>query len=285
VEIKRGRLSKKSRKTKPEREFTWIQLFRGIQVKELGQYHPNISMIFSAPPPPPRREARSLSTTSVGKKNGAKKTKKKLSVSTSSPPKASGRRTSSAYTAMQSVKSKLKSHGSRETPAKLTRQRTVPTTKTEKKLTAGKETRLAAMAVLRKLIQTTRPNVGAIVTIDELELLEKTVRTAANLDSVKSFDKEGGGGFDALRNDRDIDGSGLDDAVFNTLKAYMTVQVEKPKDKFKRAVRSLGGMKALVGKLKAGAAALEKEVEAEEEEKLEVDKLPDYVEAGLDRWR
>ena len=139
---------------------------------------------------------------------------------------------------------------------------------------------------MRKLIQTTRPNVGAIVTIDELELLEKTVRTAANLDNVKSFDKEGGEGLDELRKkDGDLDGTGLDDAVFNTLKAYMTVQVERPKEKFKRAVRSLGGMKALVGKLKAGAAALEKEVVAEAEEGLDDDKVPDYVEAGVDRWR
>ena len=44
--------------------------------------------------------------------------------------------------------------------------------------------RLAALAILRKLAAGARPNVGAIVTINELEMLEKTVRAAAQLDKV-----------------------------------------------------------------------------------------------------
>jgi len=243
-----------------------------------------IVMSFSAPPAPPKKERRNSSISSFSGKGKSGKKKKKLTVQTTENlPKPPGRRTSSALTAMAGLKSKTQSPGNKVTdkPSKLSRQRTAPTTKSEKTLTAGKETRLAALAVLRKLIQTTRPNVGAIVTVDELELLEKTVRTAANLDHVTSFRKEGSGLDDLRAQQGGADGNELDDEIYKSLKAYMTVQVEKPKERFKRAVRSLGGMTSIMGKLKAGAAAMEREAQ---EEALEADEVPSYILDGVTRW-
>ena len=52
----------------------------------------------------------------------------------------------------------------------------------------GKESRLEALAILKKASSLARPNVGAIVTIDELIKLEATVRAAAELNAIDEID-------------------------------------------------------------------------------------------------
>lgn len=77
----------------------------------------------------------------------------------------------------------------------------------------------------------------------------------------------------------------LDDELYNSLKNYMTVQVEKPKAKLQRVVKKLG-MKAFSSKLLAAARASSPEDgENKEEEEYALEVLPDYIVQSVDRWR
>ena len=74
----------------------------------------------------------------------------------------------------------------------------------------------------------------------ELKQLEETVRAAADLNDVSSVGASADAGS-ALDNAKmGEDGYLLDDELYNSLKSYMSVQIETPKDKLK--VRGNGGL-------------------------------------------
>ena len=154
------------------------------------------------------------------------------------------------------------------TPPLSQRQTTEPQTAEELSKLSGKESRLHALAVLCKLAAGARPSVGAIVTIEELHLLEGTVRAAAELNDVKQLLWTSEDSLESAREGEN--GYLLDEEMYNSLRNYTSVKIDKPVDKLKRAVRS---MKSLA--LRA-AKSPTNEVVAES--------LPEFVESGVTRW-
>ncbi|GMH48900.1 hypothetical protein TrVE_jg8753 [Triparma verrucosa] len=240
--------------------------------------------------------SRKASSESAGKrtsptsgKKKVKKGKKTLSVNTAPPPPPSSRRASSGATALAQMKMRKSSPAnklSKAKPTKLVRANTEPGTKKEKKSLTGKESRLEALAILKKASSLARPNVGAIVTIDELIKLEATVRAAAELNAIDEIDHTKRRGSMSLADMAKDSESGylLDDELYNSLRNYMTVQVEKPKAKLQRVVKKLG-MKAFSSKLLAAARASGGEVAAPEDDgEYAIEILPEYIEKSVNRW-
>ena len=64
------------------------------------------------------------------------------------------------------------------------------------------------------------------------------------------------------------------------MKSYMTVQIEKPSTKLKRAVKNLGVMKKMLGKNPEGDMMKSLSLD----EAIEEDRLDDYIEDGVSKW-
>ncbi len=201
------------------------------------------------------------------------------------------RRGSSAYTSLQQMKLQATSPASHlskssaatspvnisggplpqvQPPAPiLDRTETDPITREEHLELSGKESRLHALAVLRKLATMARPDVGAIVTIDELQLLEDTVRAAAELNAVTVMAQTAELSLQDAKQGEN--GYLLDEEMYNSLRSYMTVKIEKPADKFRRVARSVKSLASRV-------------INKSPVHELDVERLPEYIENGVARW-
>ena len=129
---------------------------------------------------------------------------------------------------------------------------------------------------------------GSIVTTDELYVIQDTLRSAADLDNLllpSKSRKKGAAGDDTsglfgLRLDEAKNGENgylLDDEMYSSLRSYMTVQLEKPVDKFRRVAQSV---KSLASRIKT----MTDDNRGDHDHVNLTEVVPSSFTAGVTRW-
>ena len=113
----------------------------------------------------------------------------------------------------------------------LQRLNSQPTTAAEMDLISAsshEKMRLKSLATIRKLLSCRRDGVGAIITEEELELLESTLAISVKLSNshILAMQNTAEKTLDCLK--KSDKGYLLDDEMYNSLKSFMTVTVEQP---------------------------------------------------------
>ena len=128
--------------------------------------------------------------------------------------------------------------------------------------------RLESLAIIRQLKALGREDIGSVITFEELDLIEATIQISVKLSNshILAMQTTAEKTLDSLK--KSDKGYLLDDEMYNSLKSFMTVTVETPKEKFQRAVKAISLIARSVSPL-FGAAGSE---------------LPNYCLEGVTRW-